>query len=69
MLLGVAILVEKFDHGLELRMLARKLAKLFQVARRALGRKKRADVLEPLARLIELGRDAGLHRLTSGRPS
>src|SRR5713101_1261282 len=62
MLLGVAILVEKIDHGPELCMLARKLAKLLQVARCALGGKKRADVLEPLARLIELGRDAGLHR-------
>jgi len=69
MLLGVAILVEKVDNRLELRMLARKLAILVQVARRVFGRKKRVEVDQPLALLIELGRDAGLHRLTSGRPS
>jgi len=67
-LLGVAVCVEQRDNGLELRMLPRKLAKLVQVAGRVLGRKKRVDVLEPLARLIELGRDTGLHRFTGGRP-
>src|SRR6266851_1937122 len=68
-LLGVAILAEQLDDGLELSVLAREPAELLHVARCALGRQKRADVAEPLAGLVELCRDAGLHRLETGRPS
>src|SRR5882672_6595718 len=68
MLLGVAILVEKLDNRPELRMLARKLAILVQVARRVFGRKKRVEVDQPLALLIELCRNTGLHRIREPDP-
>src|SRR6266568_3208968 len=68
-LLGVAILAEQLDDGLELGVLAREPAELLHVAGCAFGRQKRADVAEPLAGLVELRRDAGLHRLETGRPS
>jgi len=44
MVLASRYLLKKLDDGLQLRMLARKFAKLLQVARRVLGRKKRADI-------------------------
>src|SRR5258708_7770360 len=64
-LFGIAVSVEQFDDGLELRVLPRESAKLFHVTCRVLRGKQRADVDQPLALLIELCRDAGLHRITN----
>src|SRR5882757_2430402 len=64
-LFGIAVSVKQFDDGLELRVLSRESAKLFHVTCRVLRGKQRADVDQPLALLIELCRDAGLHRITT----
>src|SRR5882672_4827777 len=64
-LFGIAVSIEEFDDGLELRVLPREPAKLFHVTCRVLRGKQRADVDQPLALLIELCRDAGLHRITT----
>src|SRR5882672_3384297 len=65
-LLGIAVLVEQRDDRLQLGVLPRQLAILFQVVRGIFGGEQPVELAQPLTLLIELGRNAGLHRLAKG---
>src|SRR4051812_8877629 len=64
---GLAILLIETDHGREIGVLARLIAKAVHVARRVLGGEQALEIGAPRHEAIQLGPDCGLHPILNRR--